>query len=226
MKKKSVLIKRIVYNVVDKRKREPIIRRVDLRRTPRQLRFDESNQIAKRILNLLPPVAKKNYTSFSEAITDLFKKHIIDEDAFDEILFKYWLQHDNSLFLLEELIKCLPISPSFSFASSFPTPSPKEKIKQFIFSLNEEYIKKIILNDKKFVLTSPKHLEQELGITFDLNEDVFFVRFVNDVRFFNDEVKSYIKRRSKLATYVMNDLKNNINVYMNNLYKTHMLEHI
>lgn len=213
MKKKSVLIKRIVYNVVDKRKREPIIRRVDLRKAPRQFWVDESNQIAKRILNLLPPVAKKSYTSFSEAITDLFKKHIIDEDAFDEILFKYWLQHDNSLFLLEELITTYRLSS-------------REKIKQFIFNLNEHYIKKFILNDKKFVLTSPKHLEQELGITFDLNEDVFFVRFANGVRFFNDEVKSYIKKRSKLATYVMNDLKNSINIYMNNLYKTHMLEHI
>lgn len=192
MKRTSTLIKHIVD--IRTHKKNPTVNRIDLRSV---------NRIVQRILDN-NDLTKKIYTSFSAAIDDLFSNGYMDRDSFDEILFKRWLQHDNSFFLLEELVKKNQLTNV-------------QQIKNFVNELNLDDLTDYIVNNN-FLFTTTEHLHQELGINFDISIDVFFIRLANDARFFDNEVKLYIKNQSNITEYIVNDLKNNIDFYINKLY--------
>ena len=219
--KKSVLTKQIVYNVTDRRKNLPVvdengfstIRRLDLRdntvNNEQELK-QINNQIVQRVLemtkdhNINHLLTTKTYSSFSEAINNLFEESLLDKDEFDEMLFKRWLQYDNTFYLLETVIKTNKLS------------SIKD-IKEFVDKMSVDYVLQLILKDNN-VLTTSEFLHQELGINFNIDIDTFFVRLANDAHFFDDEVKLYVQNQSELPQYILNELKNNIDFYINKMY--------
>ena len=168
-----------------------------------------TNSIAQQIINqsINTILTTSIYSSFSEAINDLFTKNIITPDQLDEIIFKRWIAMDNTLYLLENLIREHQL---FTI----------NDIKNFINNITYQQLKDSLFNTS-ISISSPKHLEQELGIQFKISIDLFFVRFMNNTRFFDNEVKIYIDNQSKVLEYILNDLKNNVDTYINKIYITH-----
>lgn len=196
MIKQSVLTKHITYNVTDKRKNLPVMKqRTDLRQV-------DDNRILKRILDEMDNslISNKTFTSFTEAINELS----IDTDIIDEVLFKRWIQYDNTFYLLEDIIKTNQLSSI-------------KNIKQFINNLTIDQVTELILQGK-YNFTTYEHLHQELGINLDISPDVFFVRFANNIKFFDNEIKLYIQNVSKIIEYIINELKSNIDIYITKLY--------
>ena len=197
MIKQSVLTKHITYNVTDKRKNLPVMKkqRTDLRQV-------DDNRILKRILDEMDNslISNKTFTSFTEAINELS----IDTDIIDEVLFKRWIQYDNTFYLLEDIIKTNQLSSI-------------KNIKQFINNLTIDQVIELILQGK-YSFTTYEHLHQELGINLDISPDVFFVRFANNIKFFDNEIKLYIQNVSKITEYIINELKSNIDTYITKLY--------
>ena len=197
MIKQSVLTKHITYNVTDKRKNLPVMKkqRTDLRQV-------DDNRILKRILDEMDNslISNKTFTSFTEAINELS----IDTDIIDEVLFKRWIQYDNTFYLLEDIIKTNQLSSI-------------KNIKQFINNLTIDQVTELILQGK-YNFTTYEHLHQELGINLDISPDVFFVRFANNIKFFDNEIKLYIQNVSKITEYIINELKSNIDTYITKLY--------
>lgn len=184
--------------IIDLRKSQPIYKQVkDLR---------SINTIAQNILNqsINYILTTSTYSSFSEAINDLFNKHIIDRDILDEIIFKRWIAMDNTQFLLKDIIHNNRLSTI-------------QDIQNYIYNISLDEIREYLLKSPGSI-TTPKHLEEELGIKFNISIDVFFVRFLNHTTFFNNEIKLYIDNQSKIPEYIMYDLKNNINTYINKIY--------
>lgn len=167
------------------------------------------NSIAQQILDqsINTLLTTATYSSFTEAINDLFDKNIIDSDKLDEIFFKHWIAMDHTFYLLEDFINKYKLSTI-------------ESIKEFVNNVTIDDIKNYLFNNI-YNITTPLHLEQELGIRFNISIDVFFVRFVNHAQFFNNEVKIYIDNQSKLTEYILYDLKNNIDTYINKIYIMH-----
>ena len=197
MIKQSVLTKHITYNVTDKRKNLPVMKkqRTDLRQV-------DDNRILKRILDEMDNslISNKTFTSFTEVINELS----IDTDIIDEVLFKRWIQYDNTFYLLEDIIKTNQLSSI-------------KNIKQFINNLTIDQVTELILQGK-YNFTTYEHLHQELGINLDISPDVFFVRFANNIKFFDNEIKLYIQNVSKITEYIINELKSNIDTYITKLY--------
>ena len=187
--------------IIDLRNSTPIYKQVE------DLRIN--NSIAQKILeqSINTVLTTSTYSSFSEAIDDLFKNNIIDKDILDEIIFKRWIALDNTYYFLEQLICEHKLSSI-------------EVIKQFVDQITINQIKNILFKHN-FSIITPKHLEQELGIKFNINIETFFIRYINRAQFFDNEVKIYLDTQSKFIEYLLNDLKNNINTYINKIYMMH-----
>lgn len=184
--------------IIDLRKSQPVYKQVkDLR---------SINTIAQQILDqsLSYILTTATYSSFSEAINDLFHNNIIDRDILDEIIFKRWIALDKTQYFLKDIIHDKQLSTI-------------QDIQNYIYNISLEEITEYLLKYSGDI-TTPQHLEEELGIKFNIGIDVFFVRLLNHTSFFNNEIKLYISNQSKIPEYIMHDLKNNINTYINKIY--------
>ena len=164
------------------------------------------NRISKRIIQ---PIS---YSSFNELLNDLINNDFINCDILDEVIFKYWLLNNKTLILLESIIKLNNLNTI-------------SKIQNYINNLSYNDILTIIQTNR-YTFIDINTLSQLLGITFNIDIDLFFERFNTNQHLFEKQLNNYIFNNSKIITYIINELKNNINFYINQIYNKYKLYYI
>lgn len=163
------------------------------------------NRILKRIAN-------KSYSSFNDLLKDLNNNDFINYDLLDELIFKYWLLNNQTLLLLKHIIQ----------TNNLNTIS---KIQTYINNLSINDITTIIQN-QNIQIINPNMLEQLLGINFNIDINLFLERFNTSQSLFYKQLNNYIFNNSQIITYITNELKGNINLYINQLYNSYKLNYI
>lgn len=163
------------------------------------------NRILKRIAN-------KSYSSFNDLLKDLNNNDFINYDLLDELIFKYWLLNNQTLLLLKHIIQ----------TNNLNTIS---KIQTYINNLSVNDITTIIQN-QNIQIINPNMLEQLLGINFNIDINLFLERFNTSQSLFYKQLNNYIFNNSQIVTYITNELKGNINLYINQLYNSYKLNYI
>lgn len=163
------------------------------------------NRILKRIAN-------KSYSSFNDLLKDLNNNNFINYDLLDELIFKYWLLNNQTLLLLKHIIQ----------TNNLNTIS---KIQTYINNLSVNDIITIIQN-QNIQIINPNMLEQLLGINFNIDINLFLERFNTSQSLFYKQLNNYIFNNSQIITYITNELKGNINLYINQLYNSYKLNYI
>lgn len=163
------------------------------------------NRILKRIAN-------KSYSSFNDLLKNLNNNDFINYDLLDELIFKYWLLNNQTLLLLKHIIQ----------TNNLNTIS---KIQTYINNLSINDITTIIQN-QNIQIINPNMLEQLLGINFNIDINLFLERFNTSQSLFYKQLNNYIFNNSQIVTYITNELKGNINLYINQLYNSYKLNYI